>query len=344
MGVVMLLVATTLVTLGGDSSQLSQTIASRYASRNLAKSCAEKAVAYLRNQDKLAKIENYKARKLIEPEFDTMLSSANPVNNYGAADQMELHKGAIVRRVVEGGVGGSDQPTESVLLLKFNLTNSLPAGATILSANLKLYSHAVQTSTGNLSVYKIMPSNKGWVEGNKSGAIQATIGEPSWNYKDSGAQAVWSGQQGMSLAGVDFYAIPESTVSLPIASSTSYLWPISSSTVNAWLNDSTNAGLIIKSDTPYWAWFSTKEAINSFEHPVLDIIYSVDKLNTEAGGISQNNDYCFYEINNVGGNNWLIRSTSIIQDVWSFMQVKLTKPSLSSGAINVRSWQEVTGF
>ena len=43
MGVVMLIVAVTLVTLGGDSNQLAGVMSNRYYAKNLAKACAEKS-------------------------------------------------------------------------------------------------------------------------------------------------------------------------------------------------------------------------------------------------------------------------------------------------------------
>jgi|GEM_PF-1790733 len=324
MGAVMLIVALSLVNLGGDSSRLSHTVSGRYFARNLAKACAEKGVTFIRNKEKSDTVQTYKARILIEPTYDTMLSSVNPTYNYGVSNNLGLY-------------------ANSLLLYKFNLASNIPAGATILSATLKLYSSADQTNAGTIYAYKIMPANAGWVEGTHGGAAAVSV-EPNWQYKDYINMTSWTGGQGLASSGIAYYAVAESSLTMPISTSTIYNFTISSSTANSWMTEANNAGVMLKTSSAYWSWFASKEATASNQHPILDIEYSVAQYTSSGGGLSQDYGYCFYNAQNTTGETWRVNATGLSNDDWSFVQVYLIKSTTTVGAIGISSWQEVASF
>jgi hypothetical protein len=324
MGVVMLIVAVTLVTLGGDSNQLAGVISNRYYAKNLAKSCAEKGVTYLRNKASMDANESYKARMIIEASDDTMLSSANPSFNYGAAPAIALYAG-------------------SALLYRFNVAGSLPVGASIEAATMKIYSLSEQNSSATIRAYKILPANGAWLEGNNNGTPSSFF-DPNWSYLDYGSLTNWAGSLGMSTAGTDYYNIPEVSIADTLTSSTAYSLEISSSTANSWLTAANNQGLVLRSDSNNWLWFATKEATSTNQHPVLDVIYNATKLLSVGGGIKQDYGYCFYETVNTSGENWQIKSTGISKDAWAFNLVDLWQSTSSPSSIAINGWKEVSGF
>jgi hypothetical protein len=321
MGAVMMIVALTLVTLGGDSAELSVTIADRYYARNLARACSEKALRYLRNQEDLDEIENYQARIQLWPSDDTMIWSGQSGFSYGASTNLALH-------------------SNSALLYRFNVASSTPAGAEIQSAKLRLYATADQNSEEEIRAYRILAANGAWLEGNNNGT-PTTFFEANWNWLDYGSLSPWAGGAGMNDAGTDYYAIPEATLSLAAVSSTAYELNLNADTVNGWLNDEDNHGLVLKSDTSSWFWFASKEVAQVNKRPVLDLIYKVDAWLSQAGGIEQDDGYCFYQTTNTEGENWLIKTTAISGNLWSFEQLQVLKPTSSPGVIEINSWREV---
>ena len=324
MGVVMLIVAVTLVTLGGDSNQLAGVMSNRYYAKNLAKACAEKALTFLRNKESLDASQNYKARIIIEPSDDAMISSVNPNLNYGASSAVTLS-------------------ASSALLYRFDVAGAVPEGAVILSATMRLY--ALSESSGNETIraYRILPANAAWLEGNNDGTASSFF-DVNWSYLDYGSLTNWAGSPGMSTAATDYYAIPEVSIADKIVSSTAYSLEISSSTVNSWLDPSNNQGLVVRSDAGSELWFATKEAAIVNQRPVLDLVYSVGDLQSAKGGVSQDYGYCFYQNINTSGDNWVVEATGISKDVWSFNRVDLTQPSSTPSVITISSWKEVESF
>jgi len=323
MGAIMLLIGLSLLLLGGDSNQLVDTVSKRYSARNLAKACAEKAVAYIRHKEKMDANLTYQARILLEPKYDTMVYSTNPLYNYGASQSLGLS-------------------ANSKLLFKFDLASNIPAGATILSGTLKLYSTTAQTNSGTIYAHRILPANAGWLEGTKSGTAAVST-EPNWSYKDYGSMIAWS-SAGLNTSGTDYYAIPDAYQDLPLASSTVYNFNLSSSTLNTWMTDANNAGVLLRTSSAYWTWFATKEATSSYQRPVLDLVYSASQLATVAGGLSEDYGYCFYDAGITSGTNWRVRATGISDDVWSRVLVTLVKSTTTSGFIAISSWNEVSSF
>jgi len=324
MGVVMLIVAVTLVTLGGDANQLAGVISNRYYAKNLAKSCAEKGVTFLRNKDSLDASQSYKARIIIEPSDDTMITAASPSFNYGAASSLAVS-------------------ANSALLYRFDVASSVPAGAVIESATMRLYSLSDQSSSATINAYRVLPANAAWLEGNNNGTASSFF-DANWSYLDYGSLTSWAGSAGMSSAGTDYYALPEVSIVDTIVSSTAYSLEISSSTVNSWRDPANNQGLILRSDSNAQLWFATKEAVSTNQHPVLDLVYSVSDLQSVKGGVSQGYGYCFYQNINTGGENWSVQATGISKDVWAFNQVDLIQPSSTPSVITIVGWNEVAGF
>ena len=318
MGVVMLIVAVTLVTLGGDSNQLAGVMSNRYYAKNLAKACAEKALTFLRNKESLDASQNYKARIIIEPSDDAMISSVNPNLNYGASSAVTLS-------------------ASSALLYRFDVAGAVPEGAVILSATMRIY--ALSESSGNETIR----AYAAWLEGNNDGTASSFF-DVNWSYLDYGSLTNWAGSPGMSTAATDYYAIPEVSIADKIVSSTAYSLEISSSTVNSWLEPSNNQGLVVRSDAGSELWFATKEAAVVNQRPVLDLVYSVSDLQSAKGGVSQDYGYCFYQNINTSGDNWVVEATGISKDVWSFNRVDLTQPSSTPSVITISSWKEVESF
>lgn len=323
MGAVMLLIGLSLLVLGGDSNQLVDTVSNRYSARSLAKACAEKGVTYIRHKEKMDTSLTYKARILLEPQHDTMIYSSYPTYNYGQSTSLGLS-------------------TNSKLLFKFDIVGSLPAGSTILSGTLKLYSTTDQTNSGTIYAHRILPANAGWVEGNKSGTAAVSV-EPVWGYKDYGNMISWV-SAGLNTSGTDYYAIPDSVLAMPLASSTIYTFNLSSSTLNTWMTDANNAGVVLRTASPYWTWFATGEAVSTYQRPILDLEYQASQLTSAAGGMTEDYGYCFYDAANTSGTNWRVRATGISDNVWSRILVNFVKSTTTTGFIAISSWNEVSSF
>jgi hypothetical protein len=321
MGAVMMIVALTLVNLGGDASELGVIMSNRYYVRNLARACSEKSLRYLRNQEDLDEVESYQARVMMMPSDDTMIWSGQPGWSYGSAPTLALYSG-------------------SALLYRFDVAGNLPASSTIDEAKLRLYSVGDQAQEAAIRAYKILPANGAWLEGNNNGT-PTTFFEANWNWLDYGSLTAWAGSAGMGTAGTDYYAIPEAGLSLAAASSTAYELDLNTATVASWLNADDNHGLILRTDSDNWFWFASKESSRPNQRPVLDVVYNTDDWLSLAGGIKQERGYCFYENVNQGGGQWLIKTTAISDDLWSLEEVGLTKSTSSPGMVQINSWREV---
>lgn len=104
---------------------------------------------------------------------DTTLHEIFPSNNMGASTHIAV---GATQHLADG------QPTRARGLFRFNLTNTVPAGATINSVSISfkvLFTPGASPVPANFELYRM---NKPWTEGRGTGngGSQALQGEPSW--------------------------------------------------------------------------------------------------------------------------------------------------------------------
>jgi len=130
----------------------------------------------------------------LHPSADTTLFETNPDNNLGANPNF-----------VSGTTAGVLLPPfRSRAVLRFDVAETIPAGAAITSATLKLI-EAKLPSVPAASTFGLHRLLVRWGEGTKSGntGSQATIGEATWNSRFS-LVPQWATPG--ALAGTDFQA------------------------------------------------------------------------------------------------------------------------------------------
>jgi hypothetical protein len=114
----------------------------------------------------------------INPSADNYLnsSSAYANYNYGSSTSLEVNTSST----------GKERA-----ILKFDISN-IPAGATITSAQLRLYA-STGLSTQTYQVYRITQADSNWVEGTVNGSSQTD--SSCWNYKAYNSTS-WAGGAG----------------------------------------------------------------------------------------------------------------------------------------------------
>lgn len=146
-------------------------------------------------------------------------------------------------------------------LVKFNLS-SIPSGATVTSAALRLYLNREGGAAYDISVHKVLES---WDEG----TLCNNNGVANWTVR-SGTTTNWS-----TLGGVFGAAL--STTNIPRTTGVYYQWTGLQTTVNEWLaSPSSNYGFLLKAVTENIAddrfEFDSREATNK---PQLTINYTI---------------------------------------------------------------------
>jgi hypothetical protein len=164
----------------------------------------------------------------ITPSGDTFSNNADPTTNYGA--------GALIL------VNGTSESTETAYI-QFNLA-SIPAGAVIGQATLKLYVNAV-TTAGSFNVYYV---DGAWSE--------STL---TYDFAPALANAI------------------ASNVSITTADKNQYVLIDITSALQAWLSGSLpNDGLALVANSTFYASFDSKENTTTSHPPELDIVFAGD--------------------------------------------------------------------
>ena len=167
-------------------------------------------------------------------------------------------------------------------VLAFDLTDKLPAGATIVSATLQL--HLSKTSAGSttVSVHRVLAN---WGEGNSnansnegSGA-SATTGDATWLHTSFNT-TLWQAPGG------DF--TPTASATAAVAGVAAYQWrsPALLADLQGWqANPATNFGWLIMGDESTSSTakrFDSRENPTAANRPQLTIIYTVTETETTA--------------------------------------------------------------
>lgn len=181
------------------------------------------------------------------PTNDTYLDFQNPGKNFGANSTFSID-------------GQTSQVNRAIL--KFDLS-SLPAGATITTANLQMVATNVQTNTGfNIDVH---PMTRDWLEGTGTG----NAGSPNWTQ--------YSGVNTWTTAGGDYNATAES--STIVSTTGTYNWSVTNM-VNSWYTiPANNFGMLLKFTNENTAnqnkIFASKENATTANQPLLAVTYTV---------------------------------------------------------------------
>jgi len=149
--------------------------------------------------------------------IDTYLAEDAPTTNYATNSQ-------LYNRV---GVG-----VDHTVMIKFDLS-SIPAGSTIVSATLNLWSAGNQTANRTMGVYPILAANSAWTE---DGATWNTLdGTNPW----AGDTAGDGGEDaGCSVAGTDYGSTAIGSLFYPANAGANYKFSTSLTVaaVQAWLD------------------------------------------------------------------------------------------------------------
>lgn len=166
-------------------------------------------------------------------------------------------------------------------LIRFDVSGSIPAGATITSASLQLYMSRTQASAMSVRLHRILAD---WGEGTSnadqqegSGAI-ATDNDATWGYRffvesNPSSSPVWA------TSGGDYNVAPSASVS--VAGIGNYTWGSNAAMigdVQTWLNTpAANYGwLLVGNETQSQTSkrFETSEASQTARRPRLTIVYT----------------------------------------------------------------------
>ncbi len=190
---------------------------------------------------------------VITPSDDTYVSSLQNTFNFGASP---LFISSNNRRP----------------LLRFP-TSSIPfgSGAEVVGARLSLYSLATVV-TSSIAVHEILAANANWLEGAKNGSL-GLAGEPSWNFKNTGAATAWGGSVGLNTANTDYRSTAESAPSRGYSANTRYEWTLRPALVQQW--NTTNNGLVLRTTAAGAYQFATKDDPISSRWPMLLVDYVI---------------------------------------------------------------------
>jgi hypothetical protein len=194
----------------------------------------------------------------------------------------------------DSNLGGSTGPivgTTSIsgisgrMLLRFEITNAVPAGSVINSVTLQLVDVSSPMGTLSASNFELHRMLVSWVEGNKGGSggnrngATATAGESTWLYRNYNTN-FWTGGFGGG-AGSDYATTISGTKLINVAGQTN-TWnntPALMSDVQLWLDDpGSNFGWMLLSDGQGNGGtarrFGTRESTDPLERPLLTIDFS----------------------------------------------------------------------
>jgi hypothetical protein len=172
---------------------------------------------------------------LLAPVADTSLLESDPMNNLGGLEDLSA---------------GTEDGLLSRALLKFDVSSSIPAEASITQVNLFVTVITLPLDGGldsNFSLHRLL---RDWGEGNKDGSgvgAPATAGEATWLARFHPA-TLWTLPGGQ--AGTDYVEFPSSVVAV----SGLDFYELESSAamvadVQSWLDDpGSNFGWMLKSD------------------------------------------------------------------------------------------------
>jgi hypothetical protein len=170
------------------------------------------------------------SRAILTAAKDAFLNQRFPDNNTGGHDH------------VAAGLDGTGNIRRGVVA--FDVSGSLPAGSTILTATLTL--SVIQTPPeGVNSSFQLHRLTRTWSEGNKIGnnGSAASAGEVTWNASQH-ATSAWT------TPGGDF--VPTVSASTPVTGVGSYAWGSTSqmvADVQAWLDSpAANSGWLLRSE------------------------------------------------------------------------------------------------
>lgn len=175
---------------------------------------------------------------------DTFVRLSDPTLNYGGSARM----------------CGDTTTDDRRMLVRIDVS-SLPAGAQVLSATLRVWTGTLTNdlSAQSYSVYRMLEQ---WDEG----AETATAGAASWNERRPGV--AWSVAGAGSGSRDD--VVRGSFV--PAAIDTEYAVELDPALVAGWVDDpASNFGLVILSAGSDGACFATTEAADPGKHPILSV-------------------------------------------------------------------------
>ena len=173
----------------------------------------------------------------ITPLGDTYTNSSDPTTNYGAQKALNV------------------DAAKEITYIQFNLS-SVPTGASISQATLKLYVNTVSTA-GAFELYAV---NGAWTESALTYSIAPALG-----------------------------TVIDSDVPITTADKNQYILIPMTSTVQAWVNTpATNNGIALVAVGSFNATFDSKETTTTSHPPELDIVFAgggggITGINTAAG-------------------------------------------------------------
>ena len=182
-------------------------------------------------------------------------------------------------------------------LFRFNLA-SLPTGAVITSASLRLYRYQINGATDatGFTIKKII-NNAGWIEGTRD-ATTALTWEPNYIQRKRQQEYRYNGSPGMQQ-GLDYN-------STNLISGVGFTWPNNTSysqefsfnsngitVLQARAESWENQGLImgdIPTTTDHWLCVRSKESTTTGERPLLRLTYYVDATRPSLSSINPVNN------------------------------------------------------
>ncbi|MEQ1560990.1 MAG: DNRLRE domain-containing protein [Methyloglobulus sp.] len=186
-----------------------------------------------------------------DPGMDANISSLLPNANSGAGDNV-IQKGKLFSSWYYNNQ-----------LLQFDLPNSIPVKAHIVSAQLQLYQNS-GTGTGDVTIHKVTRS---WLEGTKS-TIFSTADGVTWKTYD--------GTNAWASPGGDYDATAASTSTVTSGSGIFANFEIAP-LVEGWLTSpTTNFGLLLKAEDTISYVFASQEDTDVTKHPQLIITYTCE--------------------------------------------------------------------
>src|SRR5580700_7644480 len=173
----------------------------------------------------------------ITPSADAYTDTATPTKNYGAVTLLSV-----------------DGATETTYI-RFDLA-SIPSGASVSQATLKLYAYAVNTA-GSFNVDYV---NGSWTESTITSSLAPALGTTI-----------------------------QASVPITTADKNQYILIDITAAVQAWLNGTANDGIALVGNSPVDATFDSKESTTTSHPPELDIVFAggsgsgITGINTAAG-------------------------------------------------------------
>ena len=177
---------------------------------------------------------------------DTWLDSSSPTQNHGG--------GAVLR--VDG------DPARHALL-RFDLL-LVPAGKTVVAAELRVYTAGSEGGFGNEGVIELYPATEAWDEG----SVDGQDGAASWNERKPATAWSGPGASGASRGATRSAAIPAR------ADSTQYTVSIPVEVVQGWVDDpGSNFGVVMTCPVNEDVTFFTRGAGSSSQRPRLTVSF-----------------------------------------------------------------------